>query len=148
YGGFRYSGVAEYLGALSTRDGSVRHLAGINRGQLYRVTSFAFDAEKQIAFFTNDNRGDLSYRDLMSVDVRSGEVRTLFKDARVGQLVVNPLDHSLIGVRHYNGFATLVRIPPPYDTWFRIYSFPYGVVPSDLDISPDGRLLSASVEEV
>lgn len=147
YGGFRYSGVAEYLGALNTRDGSVRHLADINRGQLYRVTSFAFDAERQVAFFTNDNRGDLSYRDLMSVDVRSGEVRSLFKDARVGELVVNPSDHSLIGVRHYNGFATLVRIPPPYDTWFRIYSFPYGVVPSDLDISSDGRLLSASVEQ-
>jgi hypothetical protein len=52
-----------------------------------------------------------------------------------------------MGVRHQDGIASLVRIPPPYDTWYRIYKFPYGVVPYDLDISPDGRLLSASMEE-
>ena len=60
----------------------------------------------------------------------------------------NPVDKSLMGIRHQDGIATLVRIPKPYDTWNRVYRFPYGVVPYDLDISPDGRLLSASVEEV
>jgi hypothetical protein len=147
YGGFRYPGTVEYIGALNTRDGSVRRLTDIKRAILYRATSFAYDASTGIAFFTNNNRGDLSYRDLMSVDVRTGEVKTLIQRGRVGEIVVNPVDHSLIGVRHYNGFASLVRIPPPYDTWYRIQVFPFGVVPSDLDISPDGRLLSASVEE-
>ena len=56
---------------------------------------------------------------------------------------VNPVDRSLIGVRHANGLATLVRIPYPYNHWYEVYTFPYGVVPYDLDISPDGRLLSA-----
>ncbi len=51
-------------------------------------------------------------------------------------------------MRHENGLATLVRIPKPYDRWYRLHTFPYGVVPYDLDISPDGRLLSASVAEV
>ena len=148
YGGFRYSGVSDYVGALDTRDGSVRRLADIERAILYRATSFAYDATNGTAFFTNNNRGDLAHRDLMALDVRTGEVRTLMKRGRVGEIVVNPVDHSLIGVRHYNGFATLVRIPPPYDTWYRIYAFPFGVVPSDLDISADGRLLSATVEEV
>ena len=36
----------------------------------------------------------------------------------------------------------------PYDHWDKLYTFPYGVVPYDLDMSPDGRLLSASVAEV
>jgi hypothetical protein len=147
YGGFRNTGVTDYVGALNTRDGSIRRLADINRAVLYRATSFAYDAATGTAYFTNNNRGDLSYRDLMAVDVHTGEVRTLIKRGRVGEIVVNPVDHSLIGVRHFNGFASLVRIPPPYDSWYRIHSFPYGVVPSDLDISPDGRLLSASVEE-
>jgi hypothetical protein len=53
-----------------------------------------------------------------------------------------------MGVRHEDGIATLVRIPPPYDTWYRVYRFPYGFVPYDLDLSPDGRLLSGSMEEV
>jgi len=148
YGGFRYPGVVEYIGALNTRDGSVRRLADIKRAMLYRVTSFAYDAASGTAFYTNDNRGFLSFRDLMAVDVRTGEERLLFGNARVGEIVFNPVDKSLMGIRHENGLATLVRIPQPYDTWNRVYEFPYGVVPYDLDISPDGRLLSGSVEEV
>ncbi len=148
YGGFRYPGTVEYIGALNTRDGSVRHLADIKRAMLYRVTSFAYDPATGTAFYTNDNRGYLSFRDLMAVDVRTGEERMLMENARIGEIVVNPTDHALIGVHHKNGQATLVRIPPPYNLWYDVYKFPYGVVPSDLDISPDGRLLSGSVSEV
>ena len=148
YGGFRYPGTVEYVGALNTRDGSVRRLADIKRAMLYRVTSFAYDPGTGTAFFTNDNQGFLSFRDLMAVDVRTGAERMLIENGRVGEIVVNPVDHSLIGVRHADGLATLVRIPPPYDTWYAVHTFPYGVVPYDLDISPDGRLLSGSVAEV
>jgi hypothetical protein len=148
YAGFRYPGALEYVGALNTRDGTVRPLAEIKRAMLYRVTSFAYDAASGTAFYTNDNRGFLSYRDLMAVDVRTGEQRMLIENGRVGEIVVNPADHSLLGVRHDDGLATLVRIPPPYDTWYQVYKFPYGVVPYDLDVSPDGRLLSGSVAEV
>jgi hypothetical protein len=72
----------------------------------------------------------------------------LLEDARIGEMVINPADRALIGVRHVNGIASLVRIPYPYKEWFRIYEFPYEHVPSDLDISPDGKLLSASMSEV
>ncbi len=51
-------------------------------------------------------------------------------------------------MRHDNGLATLVRLPYPYTEWFEVRAFPYEYVPSDLDISPDGRLLSASMGEV
>ncbi len=148
YGGFRYPGVVEYIGALNTRDGSVRRLADIKRAMLYKVTSFAYDPTSETAFFTNDNRGYLSFRDLMAVNVRTGEERMLIENGRVGEIVVDPVDKALLGVRHENGLATLVRIPKPYDTWHRVYTFPYGVVPYDLDVSPDGSLLSGSVAEV
>lgn len=145
YGAFRSPGVLEHIGALNTRDGSYRNLGDIKRGMLYRVASFAFDADSGTAFFTNDNH---ALRDLMALDVKTGEQRVLFKDARIGELVFNRHDRSLLGVRHHNGMATLVRLPPPYDTWYRVHDFAYGVVPSDLDISPDGKHLSASVAEV
>ncbi len=148
YGGFRYPGVVEHIGAVNTRDGSVRRLADIKRAMNYRVTSFAFDPKSGAAFYTNDNKGYLSFRDVMSVNVGTGEVRTLCENCRVGEIVFNPADESLIGVRHDNGIATLVRLPKPYDTWHRIHAFPYGVIPYDLDVSPDGRLLSGSVAEV
>ena len=84
----------------------------------------------------------------MAVDVKTGEERTLIKHGRIGEIVFNPVDRALIGVRHDNALATLVRVPPPYNLYYEIHTFPYGVVPYDLDVSPDGRLLSASVAEV
>ncbi len=145
YGAFRLPGVIEHVGSLNTRDGSVRQLADIKRAMLYRVASFAYDPASGTAFYTNDN---LALRDLMAVDVRTGEERMLFEDARIGEIVFNSADRSLWGVRHNNGLATLVRVPPPYDVWYRVHEFAYEFVPTDLDISPDGKLLSATMSEV
>jgi hypothetical protein len=148
YGGFRYPGVVEYVGAVNTKDGTVRHIADIKGGLLYKVTSFAYDPTTGTAFYTNDNRGFLAFRDLMAVDVHTGEERTLIENGRIGEIVVNPVSHALLGVRHANGLATLVLIPPPYNLWYEVHTFPYGEVPYDLDISPDGTLLSGSVAEI
>ncbi len=145
YAAFRYPGVVEHVGALNTRDGSIRRLADVKRAMLYRVASFAYDPGSGTAFYTDDN---LALRDLMAVDVNTGSIRMLLEDARIGEIVFNPVDRSLMGVRHQNGLATLVRIPYPYTEWRHVYTFPYGVVPYDLDISRDGRLLSASMSEV
>jgi hypothetical protein len=145
YGAFRYPGVVEHVGVIDTRTGSLERLADIKRAMLYRVASFAFDPATGTAFYTNDN---LALRDLMAVDVKTGEARMLLENARIGEMVFNPADRSLIGVRHANGLATLVRVPYPYAEWSEIRTFPYEFVPYDLDISPDGRLLSASMSEV
>ena len=57
-------------------------------------------------------------------------------------------DKSIWGIRHENGLATIVRIPAPYAGFNQVHSFKYGQVPFDLDVSPDGQLLSASFGEV
>ena len=72
----------------------------------------------------------------------------LLKDARIGDMVVNPADKSIWGIRHENGLATIVRIPPPYAGFNQVHTFKYGQVPFDLDISPDGTMLSASYGEI
>jgi hypothetical protein len=144
YGGFRYPGVVEHVGAIGTRDGSVRRLTDIKRGMLYRVTSLAYDPASGTLFFTNNN---VNHRDLLSVDVKTGRTKMLLKGARIGEVVFNPADRSLMGVRHSAGMATLVRIPYPYRRWVEVREFPYESVPYDLDISSDGRRMSASVGE-
>jgi len=144
YAAFRYPGFVEHVGALNTRDGSEKRLADIKGAKLYKVASFAYDPASGTAFFTNDNT---AYRDLMSVDVHTGEQRLLLKDARIGEIAFNRVDRSLMGVRHVFGQTQFVRIPYPYDSWQAVYTFPYGFLPYDLDISPDGRLLSASMTE-
>ena len=144
YAAMRFPGVVEHIGAIDTRTGAVQALADLKGAALYSVTSFAFDAEGRTVFFTHDN---LSWRDVVALDLATGEQRVLLKDERIGELVFNRADRSLWGVRHQNGLATLVRMAPPYTEWNQVHTFAYGVVPSDLDISPDGRLLSASISD-
>ena len=112
---------------------------------LFKVTSLAFDPASRTAYYTTDNN---DYRDLMSVSLDGGKPRQLIKDARIGDLVFDEKNHLLWGLRHQNGFVTLVKIPPPYDTWEQVHSWPYGEVLYDIDVSPDGTLLSASMAEV
>jgi hypothetical protein len=81
YAAFRYPGFVEHVGALNTRDGSERWLADIKGARLYKVASFAYDPASETAFFTNNNTG---YRDLMSVNVRTGDERLLLDGARIG----------------------------------------------------------------
>jgi len=144
-GAFRYPGVVEHVGSLDIKSGEVRRLTDVKGAMLYRVTSLAWDPASRTAFYTNDN---YALRDLMAINVDTGEERMLLEDARIGEIVYNPADRSILGVRHANGLATLVRIPYPYTEWNQVYTFPYGVVPYDLDVSPDGKLLSASCSEV
>src|SRR5260221_1341650 len=114
YGAFRYPGVVEHVGALNTRDGTVRRLPDIKGALHYMVASFAFDPPSGTAFYTNDNN---ALRDLMAVDVRTGKERMLLENASIGELAFNPADRSLIGVRHQYGRATLGRIPYPNKDW-------------------------------
>lgn len=145
YAGIRYPGIVAHIGAISMADGSVERLRDIKGPMLFRVTSLAWDPEARTLYYTTDNN---AYRDIVAVDVDSGASRVLLEDARIGELVFNPADRSLWGTRHLNGIATLVRIPHPYTEWQQVRSFPYGEMIYDMDISPDGTLLSASFGEV
>jgi hypothetical protein len=145
YAGFRYPGVVAHIGALSIDDGSIEKLQDIKGPLLYRVTSTALDPDSKTFFYTTDNT---AYRDLLAIDLESGDSEVLLRDARIGDLVFNKVDRSLWGIRHLSGIATLVRIPYPYKEWNQVKSFDYGEVPSDLDISPDGKLLAATFADL
>ena len=145
YAGIRYPGVVAHVGALSLDDGSVEKFEDIKGPMLFRVTALAFDPDSRTLFYTTDNT---AFRDLMAINIETGESEMLLRDARIGELVFNRTDRSLWGVRHLNGIATIVRLPYPYEEWNQVKSFEYGVVPSDLDLSPDGKLLAATFSDV
>lgn len=145
YAAFNYPGVVAHVGAISVRDGSVERLFEVKGPSHYAVSSLTFDPKRKTIFYTTDNN---EYRDLRSLNPATHKSRTLLKDARIGDLAFNQVDGAIWGVRHFNGIATLVRVPPPYKSWNQIHSWDYGEVPYDVDVSPDGRLLSASVAEI
>jgi hypothetical protein len=142
---FNYPGVVAHIGSISVEDGEINKIEDIKGPVIYSVTSMAYDEERRKIFYTTDN---LDYRDLRVIDPETGKSKILLKDARIGDLAFNQGDRSIWGVRHFNGFTTLVRVPYPYEQWEQIHSWPYGEVLYNLDISADGSLLSASIGEI
>ena len=138
---FRYPGRIGFLGRMDLATGKVAHLTDLDGMMLYKVTTLAYDPSSRTAFYTNQN---YAYRDINAIDVDTGKKRRLLTDARIGDLAFNPADKSLWGIRHQNGFVTLVRIPAPYTDFNQIKTFRYGEIVFDLDISPDGELIAAS----
>ena len=143
--GFREPGIVANIGELSLDDGEAKHLEDIKGAMIHRVSSVAFDRSTDTIFYTTDN---YAYRDLIALDRHTGKARKLLHNVRIGEIVVNPADKSIWGVRHLNGYASLVRIPHPYEEWNLVKSLPYGSVLYDLDISPDGTKLSGSFGDI
>lgn len=152
YMAVNYPGQAPHLAALHLADGKLERLADIKGAALFYVSSVTYDEEADKIYFTTDND---AWRDLNSYDIKTGKVTRLQKDFRTGDLAFNKTDKSIWGIKHLNGFSTIVRIPestpqnpsPPYSQWQQRYTLPYGHDIFDIDISPDGKLLSAAVSD-
>ncbi len=145
YVGVNYPGTLAHIASLSLADGTMQKLEEIKDPALYFVTSLAWDPQGRRLFYTTDNN---AHRDLVELDPATGKSRRLMKDFRVGELVYSAADRGLWGIRHLNGISTLVRIPDPFTEWSQVFSWPYGQVPYDLDISPDAKQVSVSVGHI
>ncbi|MFQ5708884.1 MAG: hypothetical protein ACE5HO_15615 [bacterium] len=145
YAAVLYPGRVAHLAAINVDTGAMDKICEVKGPALYYVCSLAYDASAGLLFYTTDNN---RWRDLNVVDVQTGKSKTLMKDCRVGDLAFNRVDKSIWGVRHYNGISTLVRIPHPYKEWNQVYSFPYGQDIFDIDISPDGSMITAGFVDI
>jgi hypothetical protein len=145
YAAFNYPGVVAHVGAIDVNSGELERLVDIKGPVIYTVTSLAYDPSSQQLFYTTDNG---AHRDLVRLDPGTRRTELLMKDARIGDLAFNRADKTLWGIRHLNGIVSLVRMAAPYREWTRIYTWPYGTVVYDLDVSPDGTRVSASFGEV
>lgn len=144
YAGVDYPGAVAHIAAIPLDGGPIRKIRDVKGAAIYFVCSLAYDPATKTLFYTTDNN---DWRDLCALDPATGKFRVLIKDARIGDLAFSTHDRSLWGVRHFNGISTLVRMPYPYNDWNQVYSWPFGYDIYDIDISPDGRLLSGSLAE-
>lgn len=145
YACVNYPGQVAYIAAVHIDDGRVEHLVDIKGGAVFDVASLQFDERGRRLFFTTDNN---DWRDINILNLDTGDAGTVQVDARVGDFAFNKQDSSLWGIRHSGGISTIVRIPPPYREWNQIYSWPYGKDMYDIDISPDGTMLSGALADV
>jgi hypothetical protein len=145
YVAVKYPGQEATLAAIDVASGGTRRISTISGASGFSVTALAFDPGSRTMFYTTNNA---DWRHLLSLDLATGDSRTLIRDSRVGDLVFDRAGRRLWGVRHDNGFSTLVQIPYPYTEWQQVQTLPYGRDLFDLDISPDGTTLIGSQSEV
>lgn len=145
YAAINYPGVISQVAEIDIVTGKVRKLATLDSPELYYSTHLAYNAEDEKVYFAEQNS---KYRSLVEVDIKTGRKKTLHSRTRTGNLVFNPADKSIWGVRHDNGNAILVKIPAPYNQIIPLYTAPFGRAIFDLDISKNGDKLIASLSGV
>jgi hypothetical protein len=145
YVALRYPGQVGHVAAINVETGKLTNIREVMGAAGLYVTSLAYDPASRTLFYTTNNA---NWRNLVSLHLASGRYEVLMRDARVGDLAFDPADSSLWGVRHDNGFSTLVRIPPPYHEWHQVRTLPYGRDLFNLDVSPDGSILVGSMSDI
>jgi hypothetical protein len=141
----RYPGQEAFIAAIEVATGRMKKIGEVQGASGLGVTSLVLDPASRTMFYTTNNA---DWRHLRALDLATGTSRMLIRDARIGDLAFNSADRSLWGVRHDNGFSTLVRLPPPYHEWNQVRTLPYGLDLFDLDVSPDGATLIASQSDI
>lgn len=131
---------------LDLNTGELKEIHTLPTPTLIQVASTAFDKQKGFFFFTTHN--DKGYRDLWAVDVLSGESKRLFKDARIGNLAINPQNHALWGVQIRNSQSVLVMSPFPYKKISPLILLPVGTILGHLQIHPNGKSMLATLRKI
>ncbi len=145
YAAINHPGKLAFIGELDLATGNIRQVAPLDSPMLYTVAYLAYDPENDVIFLSENNN---KYRSLVRIDVKSGKKETLIDLSRTGNLAFNQKDRSLWGVQHDNGYARLVKIPPPYDEIIPMHTTAFGQSLLDLAVSNDGRKISATLTGV
>ncbi len=140
YTAMNLPGQLAQLVSIDIDQGTIRKICTVPGPALYYVASLAYDPSTNTLFYSTHNARD--WRGLNSVDISTGETKELLKDDRIGDLVINPRNRTLLGVQHHNGYSSIVALAPPYTAWTVILELKYGKDIFDIDVSPDGRFLT------
>ncbi|NNK89810.1 MAG: hypothetical protein HKO89_04315 [Saprospiraceae bacterium] len=147
-------GKVPHIASLDLSTGKLKSLIDVKGAALFYVSSMTYDAEAEKLYFTTDND---KWRDLNELDIKTNTKTLLQKDVRTGDLAFDQSDKSIWGIKHLNGFSTITRIDQkpkddkiltPYGDWDQVYTYPYGHDAFDIDVSPDGKYLSAAVTDL
>lgn len=141
-----YPGQMAQIVTIDIKTGASQKICEVRTPALFYVSSLAYDRQHEKMFYTTNN--SQSWRNLNVVELRSGRQELLMKNCRIGDLAFNQHDASLWGVQHHNGYSTLVCIEPPYRKRKEVLALAYGKDLFDIDLSPDGSILTASLIEI
>jgi len=140
-----YPGKLAHVAEIDPNNGKMRTICQVPSPMLYSVSSVAFD-ESTSTLFMSINNSD--WRGLRTIDVRTGKHKDVIKLTRAGNFAFNKQDGSLWAIQHFNGRVNIIRIPKPYSEYEEIYTLRFGRSLFDIDISNDGKYMSAILSDV
>ncbi len=129
------------LVAINTYSGKIRKIADVESPGLYYVTNFAYDESNNRIFCTTHNQ---NWRGLKIVNLDNGDEKTLFDYIRISELVYSNAEKALYGIQIIDGRTAIVKLGGDFSNVTRLYSIPFGYSLFDIDVSPDGNLLSGT----
>jgi hypothetical protein len=128
---------------LDLNTGELKQIHTLATPSLIQVASTAFDKQKGTFFFTTHNEG--GYRDLWAVNIQTRKSKRLFKDARIGNLAINPQNHALWGIQIRQSQSALVMSSFPYQKISPLILLPVGTILGHLQIHPNGKSMLATL---
>jgi len=112
---------------------------------LYYVTNLAYDDSTKTIFLSDKNN---HWRGLKSYNLITGKEERLVRFLRAGDFAFGKKDRCLYAVQHSSGRTSIIRLQPPYKTFTTIYNIAFGSNLFNIDVSPDGQYLSATLADM
>lgn len=123
-------------------DAKPRRLAFIGDPALYQITYLAYDRKGRRLFWTECNS---KMRSLVEYDLAKKKITKKLKYHRVYGLCYDNARGGLYALMSHGGVNHLVKYDPSLEKRDVLYSFPFGVSVSDLDVSHDGKNIVVAV---
>ena len=120
----------------------IKKIAYVDGVNLYQVDYLAYDKKNQRLIWTDSN---YDMRGLVVYDLNKGKKVKHLKFQRVYDIAYDNKGDCLYGLFTNEGICHLVRYDSQFDNREILFSFPFGVSVSDLDVSHNGSKISMSV---
>ena len=120
----------------------IRKLCHIDGSSMHQPAYIAYDRINGRLIWTDRNS---KYRGLVVYDIEKGKVTERLKLKRTYDICYDNANDCLYGLLSSGGRILLVKYGPDLGTPEILYSFPFGLSVSDLDVSHDGRHLVCSL---
>jgi hypothetical protein len=140
-----YPGRLAHIAKINVASGAMEKVGPVQSPGLFYVTGIAYDDSTKTVFSTTQNR---DWRGLQSTDIRTGRTRELIRLTRCGDLVFEPVSRTLWGIQSMSGRSSLIRFVEPYTDFESVMTLPYGQDLASPAVSPDGRLIAATLSDV
>ncbi len=120
----------------------IERLAYIDGPMMYQTTYLAYDKKGQRLIWTDRNG---SIRGLVVYDITKKAIVKQLKNQRIYEICYDNTNGCLYGLLSNQGAYHLIRYDSDFKNLESLFSFPFGISVSNLDVSHDGTKIAASM---